>query len=323
MATFGRYEADRPLDRTSFSTIYLLRSTEAGGRQRVIKAQNASVGMHEEALEAAQRQAFLDSAAVQQTVARFEAKSWAPIHEFGTASSGPFYVTDRFDFSLQWLIDGHVKLGAAGIHNIANSIVRGLLALRQGCRRPHGNLKSTNILIAGRRDMSRATVVLCDPLPDCHLDPAAHAKADLRRLGEILHQVVVHGSVPPIAGYQAPPSEHWRKLGRQSEAWRQMCNRLLQVSVESAPVTLEDLAKQLATLAPRRSRRALLIAPIVVLALLCVVLARLFGLPSRPPPRPPITVEEAARAYDRCDSARVWLGPLHERLIRDLDKINK
>ena len=319
MATFGPYEADRPLYRTNFSTVYLLRSAEEGGRQRVIKAQKPSMGMHDETLEATQSRVFLDSAAVQQKVARFGTKSWAPIHEFGTASSGPFYVTDRYDFSLQWLIDGHVKLGAAGIHNIVGSIVQGLLALRQACQRPHGNLKSTNILIAGPRDMSQATIVLCDPLPDCHVDPTAHAKADLRRLGEIIHQVVVHASVPQITGYQVPDSEHWRKLGKQGEAWRHLCNRLLQANVESASITLEDLAAQLAVLAPRRSRRRLLMAPIAVLVISCVVVARLSCSDSHPP----VSVEEARSAYDRCNSAKDWLGPLYERLVQDLDKINK
>jgi hypothetical protein len=261
--------------------------------------------MHDETLEATQSQAFLESAAVQQKVARFEAKSWAPIYEFGTSPSGPFYVTDRYDFSVQWLVDEHVKLGAEGIHNIANSIVRGLLALQQACQRPHGNLKSTNILIAGRRDLSKATIVLCDPLPDRHLDPSAHAKADLRRLGEILHQVVVHGSVPRITGYQVPASEHWRKLGKQNEAWRHLCNRLLQANVESTPITLEDLANQLAALTPRRSRRALLIAGGIAFPV-SILLAILFWRIFFPPPDPKV-VEQAQKDLAQAES---WLKPL-------------
>ncbi len=310
MATFGRYEADRPLYRTAFSTVYALRSTEESGRQRVIKAQKLSVRMHDETLEAAQGRAFLDSATVQQKVARFEAESWAPVHELGTAVSGPFYVTDRYDFSIQGLVDGHVKLGAAGLHNVASSIVRGLLALRQACQRPHGNLKSTNILIAGHRDLSQAKIVLCDPLPDRHLDPDAHALADLRRLGEIIHQVVVHGEVPPITGYQAPPSAHWRKLGKQGEAWRHLCNRLLQANVESAPVTLEDLADQLTALAPRRSRRALLmasgiaVAVSILLGILCLRPLQdiLFSTPLDP--------NQIKQAQEDLAKVAGWLKPL-------------
>ena len=275
MATFGHYEAGRVLHRTRFSAIYLLSSADEGGPQRVIKAYRPFVRVHDEMLEAIQSQAFLGSAAVQQKTARLNAKCWAPIYEFGTASSGPFYVTDRYDFSIRQLVDCHVKLGVTGIHNITCSIVCGLLALKQACGRPHGNLKLTNILIAGRGDVAKATVVLCDPLPDCQ----PHAHADLRRLGEIIYELVVHHSVPRVAGYQLPESEHWRKLGRQGEAWRQVCNRLLQADVESATITLEELTDQLATMAPRSSRRAFVIAigigVIIGLGILCWLLSRI------------------------------------------------
>jgi len=229
--------------------------------------------MHDEILEAVQSRVFLKSAAVQQKTARLNAKCWAPIYEFGTASSGPFYVTDRYDFSIRQLVDGRVKLGVTGIHNITSSIVCGLLALKQACGQPHGNLKLTNILIAGRGDVAKATVVLCDPLPDCQ----PHAQADLRRLGEIIYELVVHQSVPRMAGYNVQESEYWSRLGRQAEAWRQVCNRLLHADVESAPVTLEEMADQLATMGPRSLRRALVIAigmgVIISLSILCWLLS--------------------------------------------------
>ncbi|MCU0917950.1 MAG: hypothetical protein MUC88_25820, partial [Planctomycetes bacterium] len=309
MATFGRYEADRPLCRTGFSTLYLVKPTAQGESERVIKAHKPSVRIHDEVLEATQGQAFLESAAVQQKAARLEASAWAPIHDYGTAASGPFYVTDRYEFALQWLIDNRVKVGAAGLYNIVHSVTRGLRALRQACGRPHGNLKLTNILIGGSREMSQARIVLSDPLPDSHLDPDWHAQADLHRLGEIIHQLVVHRGVPQITGYQVPDSEPWRALGKAGEGWRQLCNRLLQVNVESTPITLEDLPALLAPLAPHRSRRMIRITMAVLPGLaLCAFLAWLLWPP--PPPDPEVVAA--------MKTAEPWLRPLGETVNADL-----
>jgi formylglycine-generating enzyme required for sulfatase activity len=313
MATFGRYEADRPLCETGLSTIYPVRSAE-GGARCVIKVHQTSVHPQDETPGTGEDQAFLESAATQQKVAQFDATHWAPIHEFGIAPSGPFYVTDRYDFSVESLIDGHVNLDATGLHRLANSVVGGLTALRQACGRPHGNLKATNILIGGRRNVAKAMIVLSDPLPDSRVRPDAHAKADLRHLGQLLHELVLHHPAPQIAGYQIPESEHWRTLGKRGEVWRQLCNRLLHVNVDPSPLALEDLSSQLAALAPRRSRRLLWMAPVVVIAAVCVLV---FGLWKS---RVYVHEDAAVSAYEQCEAAASWLSPLYAHIVRDLPK---
>ena len=186
MAKFGQYETGHPLVRTGFNAIYVLRPAEKGSPQRVIKAHQPSVRVRDEKLTAAQTQAFLDSAGVQQKAALQDAKHWAPIHEFGTAPAGVFYVTDRYDLSARQLVDGRVNLRAAGMHHIVDSITAGLLTLKRVCGRPHGNLKFSNILVTKHRDVSKAKVALCDPLPAVYLEADVHSKADLQRTtGEV------------------------------------------------------------------------------------------------------------------------------------------
>ena len=313
MAKFGQYETGHPQVRTGFNAIYVWRPAEKGSPQRIIKAHQPSVRVRDEKLTAAQSQAFLDSAGVQQKAALQDAKHWAPIHEFGTAPAGVFYVTDRYDLSARQLVDGRVNLRAAGMHHIVDSITAGLLTLKRVCGRPHGNLKFSNILVTKHRDVSKAKVVLCDPLPAVYLEEEIHSKADLQQVGELIHRLVLHRRPPLVAGYQVPDSEEWRRLGKHADDWRGLCNRLLLTDVEAEPITLEQLAAKLATMAPRRSDRILKIGLLV-----CVVV--LLGLLGRPvaervmdilhPPDP----EEVKRALGQCREAHIWLVPLWEKL---------
>ncbi len=313
MAKFGQYEAGHPHVRTGFNAIYIWRPAEKGSPQRVIKAHQPSVRVRDEKLTAAQSQAFLDSAGVQQKAALQDAKHWAPIYESGTAPAGVFYVTDKYDFSARQLVDGRVNLSAAGLHHLVDSIAAGLLTLKRVCGRPHGNLKFSNVLVTKHRDVSKAKVVLCDPLPAGYLEEEIHSKADLQQIGELIHRLVLHRRPPLVAGYQIPDSEEWRRLGKHADDWRGLCNHLLLTDVEAERITLEQLAAKLATMAAHPSNRMLKIGVLVCAAVLLGTL----GWPASErimdvlrPPDP----EEASRAYGECCDAQKWLSPLWRKL---------
>jgi hypothetical protein len=321
MAKFGQYEIDRPLYRTGFNAIYLWQSDTRGFHRRVIKAYQPPEGAPDER-PAVRSAVFLDSAAIQQKVAGEDARYWAPIHESGASPEGSFYVTDYYDLSAQQLIDGRVNLSAAGLCRIVESVVRGLLALKHACGRPHGNLKFTNILIARGGALTKERIVLSDPCPSSQLDEDTHAKMDLRQIGTLIHQLVTHRNPPLVAGYRAPDSQEWQKLGRHADAWRAVCNRLLTMDVEGEPISLEELVAKLPGVACRARNRALKVIAcacgIVLLAVLYRPVARL-AMDILHPPDP----EEARMAYLQCCQAGSWLSPLWYKLAEKVPGIDR
>jgi len=322
MAKFGRYETDRPLYRTGFNAIYLWQASTKGSRRCIIKAYESSARVRDERLAAAESDAFLDSAGIQQKAAGEDARHWAPIHESGVSPEGVFYVTDCYDLSAQQLIDGRVNLGAAGLGRVVESIVRGLLALKHACGRPHGNLKFTNILITRRRALTKEKVVLSDPCPRSLLDEDTHAKMDLVQIGALIHRLVTHRNPPLVTGYQAPDSPEWRKLGRRADAWRNLCNRLLTMDATAEVITLEELVATLPGVAHRGRDRVLKAVACVCLAVLLAVLYRpvaRLAMDVFLPPDP----EEARRAYQQCGEAREWLAPLWYNLAEKVPGIDR
>ncbi len=322
MPRFGQYETDRLLYRTGFNVVYLCQPGGKGSGRCVVKAYQPSMRAPAEKLAATPTDPFLDSAGVQQQVARAEAKYWAPVHESGVSPDGMFYVTDRYDVSAQQLIDGRVNLGVVGLGRVVESVARGLLALKRVCGRPHGNLKFTNILIARRGALAPERIVLSDPCPGSQLDVDTHARMDLQQLGTLIHQLVMHRNPPVVAGYQAPDAPEWQRLGRQASAWRDLCNRLLTMDAGAEPVALEELIASLPGVARRGRNRVLKAIACVGVVMLAAVLARPVARLTINILRPP-DPEEARRAYQRCYEARAWLGPLWSGLTDQVPKIGK
>jgi hypothetical protein len=322
MPRFGQYETDRLLYRTGFNAIYLCQPDGKGSRRRIVKTCQPSVRAPAEEFAAAPGDPFLDSAGVQQQVARAEARYWAPVYESGVSPEGVFYVTDYYDVSAQQLIDGRVNLGAIGLGRMVESVARGLLALKRACGRPHGNLKFTNILIARRGALAPERIVLSDPCPSSQLDVDTHARMDLQQLGTLIHQLVMHRNPPVVAGYQAPDSPEWQRLGRQANAWRGLCNRLLTMDAGTEPMPLEELIAGLPGVACRGRNRVLKAIACVGVVVLTAVLARPVARLTMDILRPP-DPEEVRRAYQRCYEAKDWLGPLWYGLTDQVPKIDK
>jgi len=252
MATFGRYETTRELHRTGSVVVYAGRSAAGPAEQFVIKALQPLAPFSDEKQLERKSALFISRALTQQKVADSSAQHWAPILQYGTTTKGAFYATDNYDRSLQMLIDGHVKLTSEALHTIIESITKGLLELKQACNRPHGNLKATNVLIAGNRSISNSKIVLADPSPDEFID-AKHWADDLRAIAKLIYQLIMHRPTPAVSGWQIPDSEKWTGLGRQANDWKKLCNRLLNIHVEPAPMTIENLIEELAQLKKAKS----------------------------------------------------------------------
>jgi formylglycine-generating enzyme required for sulfatase activity len=191
---------------------------------------------------------FLSCAKVQQKIIAGGGQHWAQIYEHGATSEGVFYVTDKYDRSLQQLIDGRLRLTVDVLQAIVESIANGLIELKQTSRRPHGNLKAANVLVADREDISQTKIVLCDPLPDEYVDSEVHWDSDLRAIAEFIYQLVVHRPSPTAAGWQVPDSKEWARLGKQASLWRNLCNQLLMAAEKPDTMTIETLVDDLARL---------------------------------------------------------------------------
>jgi len=263
MTSFGRYETARELHHSGFTVLYSGRAAADPAEKFAIKVFQPSTFLLEAEQVKTESELFLSSARVQQKTAAGGAQYWAPIYECGSIPDGAFYVTDKYDHSLQQLIDVRVALTAQALCEIVESVAKGLVELKQECGRPHGNLKATNILIAGEGDISQAKIALSDPLPDEHIDTAVHWDSDLRDIAEFIYQLIIHRPSPAVDGWQVPDTKEWAKLGKLAKDWRNLCNRLLNAHIKPGSMTVETLIEELARLKkikPVLSLRLLLIA---------------------------------------------------------------
>lgn len=288
MTSFGRYETVRELHHSGFTVLYSGRAKADSEAKFAIKVFQPPAHLLEAERVKAESDLFLNSAHVQQKTAAGGAEHWAPIHECNSIPDGAFYTTDQYDRSLQQLIDVRIKLSAQALREIIESVAKGLVELKQACGRPHGNLKATNILIAGEGDISQTSIVLSDPLPDEHIDTEIHWDTDLRDIAELIYQLIMHRPTPAIGGWQITESKEWSKLGKQANDWISLCNRLLNAHMKPGTTTIETLIDELARLKkikPVLSFRRLIIAIglIVITGAAVFIIKPDFIFPTEPP----------------------------------------
>jgi formylglycine-generating enzyme required for sulfatase activity len=291
MASFDPYQTVREIHRSGFTVIYSGRTTASSEAKYAIKVFQPSALLLETEQAKIETDLFLNSAQIQQKTSASGAQYWAPIHKCDSIPDGAFYVTDKYDRSLQQLIDTNITLTPQAFHKIIESIVKGLIELKQACGRPHGNLKTTNILIAGKGDISQTKIVLSDPLPDEHIDTEVHWDVDLREIAEFIYQLVIHRPLPNVDGWQAPDSKEWTKLGKQAQEWRNLCNRLLVSHMKPGTMSLDILIRELdriQKIKPVLSTRRLIIAAVLVV----IAVVTLFCLKPIIFPAPPAKLED-------------------------------
>ncbi len=296
MARFGRFETVRELNRTGLTIVYSGRELGSIEEKFALKiSQPSSLILGEDEAKTESRR-FLNSARIQQKVTAGDAQNWASVYDCGEISDGAFYITDKYDRSLQQLIDGRIKLTDQVLHKIIESIIKGLVELKQACDRPHGNLKASNILIAGTGDISQTSFVLSDPLSDEQIDREADWDSDLRAIAELIYELITHRPAPTVEGWQVPDSREWAALGKQANGWRNLCNILLSAPVQPGTVTLGTVIERLAALKtakPALSSRRLIAAGLMIIA--CVAVLVIFF--RRPPPPEKTEWESLCKQY--------------------------
>ena len=305
MLSFGSYETVSELHRQGFVVVYRARLATGGEEDFAVKVFEpiALLAGAEEAK--AESEFFRSGARTQQLVQGEGGSHWAPIHQCDSTDEGAFYVTDYYARSLQQLIDGRARPSAGVLHKIIESVALGLVELKQACNRPHGRLKATNVLIGGEGKTAALKTVLSDPLPDEHIKKY-HWTDDLRAVGELIYQLIMHRSAPTAHGWKISQTDEWKTLGGPAKNWIELCNRLLSAPAKPDAITLEGLIEELARFKKLRSaylRRWIFAAVLMVAAGIGVYLFH--GYITRKPP------EEAD--WDKvCTEYMAWVGALSD-----------
>ncbi len=336
MPTFAQHETAQRLHQTGVGSVYALKSDE----KRVLKLLQSPAGIWTEQQLRDEVDAFLLRLKTQRDIAKIS-KAWAPVHEVkalraanpdnpqsggkplsrsgntvgpvpaSIRPTGAYAILDRYERSLHSLIDGRVRVTNNDLRNILGTVVRGLNDLRKTTKRPHGNLKPSNILLANSADLATATVHLSDPAPDGALN-ANSGKKELADLAKILFELV---NLRPYVGGTIGPSKEWNALGPNGEDWRKLCNALLDPGAPADERDLEKIAPQIDTWIkqPKKSKAPLIAAAVLGVLILGGVGAWIFT-------RPPKIDFDQPRWEKLCLSYHAWFGDFLDNMTDDEKK---
>lgn len=258
MALFGDFESVRELNQTGFTTLLLAKRAGTEERPRfVVKTSATPAAVASTGAVHDQAESFLEAAKLQETISDRRAQYWAPIHGSGMARGEPFYVTDYYPRSAQSIVASKTRIGPRQLHAIVDSVVRGLVDFKTICRRPHGNLKPTNVLLTGEKNSDVPKTFLIDPCPTEQLSPEATEELDLQGIGQLIFQMVTHREAPKIATWPLEMPREFKRLGRQGPMWMELVNKLLSPIDPARYTKLEDVLPVLPKLKPKRTGRAL------------------------------------------------------------------
>lgn len=269
MPTFGDYETvGDPIavgeDRGHISTVWrAVKPGASDGREYVVKRYASHLrttgnAAETQTLSRDRGLEFLEGIKAQKKAQSAGGRSLAPIHDFGLADTGVWYVTDFYPRdNLKAWIARKGRVDSAGVRHVVAQLVTGCLALKRSRGYSHGNVKAGNAFRAGKKGTFHQTpILLTDPYPagavveldarNLELLGRTMEAEDLRAIGEILLQLVEGRLLLSNEDYNWPIalSPAWRNLGKDAERWLQLCNQLLNPNRSPEALSLETLAQQ-------------------------------------------------------------------------------
>lgn len=285
-ARFGDYQVIQELHRGPSAALCLVRSARSEDAEptvaKIIEPSSMILGSEQ---ASAKCREFLQGVGVQKKAAAQDPRTWAPVYASGRASTAAYWVTDRYQRSAADLFQSRQRLDAAELRNIILSAACAVRAINAACKRAHGNIKPSNVLIGEGDDLATAAIALTDPLPESQLAAVTAApndpgdRRDLRDLGRLIHTLVLHRE---WNGKELPAdSAEWKRLGRHGKTWRELCCKLL--GPEATPIALDELIRTVDRLkSVRLPKRNMVIAAAAVLGfvLLGVVITLLLNRPA-------------------------------------------
>src|SRR5258706_3958490 len=272
MPTFGEYETiGEPIatieERGHLTTVWQARkSGAAAGELYAIKCyaprnRKQKDAQGEDALDEDRGLEFLEGIKEQKKAQSEGGRCLAPIHAFGIAGEGVWYVTDFYPRNnLKTWIARRGGVDSAALRHVLHSVVTGCLALKHSRGHSHGNLKTGNVFLVGKpRPLAKTPLHLTDPYPAAPLQLSRMDAVDRKTVGDLLGQVVeiqdlkaigelilqlVEGRIITNAydyNYPIGPSKAWEAVG---DGWRQRCNQLLDPQLSLDRVNLEALERE-------------------------------------------------------------------------------
>ncbi len=319
MSEFGPYQSQRQVHRGPFGSVYVARTAGDKADRYVVKTCDAAPWLDDAPRAESRINDLVDAAETQRRAAEAAGPRghWAGIHDIQRTDEGAYFVTDYYAASARGLSGAGAVVGPGALHHVVTGVCEGLLELKRACARPHGRLKPPNILLSSLNRLERAKVALTDLLPSSQLDEQVTEAADLRQVGELIHQLVTGRAWSPQMGLPEQPDEPWQRLGKQAAGWHRLCADLLEAE---APPTLEQVSERLNALKPDR-RRAWIIsgsaaAAVLLAATIAIVLAALTG-PAEPEEDHPAGIVDRPQLEREI---RNWFASLYHDLRQDPDR---
>ncbi|MEK6700904.1 MAG: hypothetical protein AABZ53_01465 [Planctomycetota bacterium] len=244
MAVWGSYESGKELAQSGVGVLWAARPAGAPGSEErfVIKTNEGLLFLGDAEQTERGSAMFLESAQAQKALSDAGVPGWARILEIGRTDAGAYYVADRYQRSVQKIVVRGIKVGAAGLRQVVTGIVDALVELRTRASRPHGNLKTTNVLIGGPDGptVDRDPIVLTDLKPASTLSPK-DAEDDIRAIGRLVYEMVMLRTPRDSVGLTVSMTSDWSRLGGSALAWIDFVNRLLDVTPGRALPDLSEL----------------------------------------------------------------------------------
>ena len=308
MPIFGEYETVEQISITEeprhVTTVWMARkSGPPDGRSYAVKCYaprpgRIATGQPEDALQQDQSLTFLEGTKQLKRARTGGASCLALVHAFGFAPEGAWYVTDYYERgTLKEYIDLQGRVDSEALRQVVYSVTTGCLAMKRlGGGKTHGNLKPSNMLLAGKPCPLRKTPLhLTDPHPAprqlAALDTAdrrtggdipdtAMEIQDLRAIGELILQLVEGRLLRNVYEYNYPVvhSDKWEKLGKAGESWRGLCNRLLDPRLSLEKESLEELER---ACRPKVAAAKLLVVMAALGGIFLIVVAAYFAVSAR------------------------------------------
>ncbi len=328
MAVFGGFETIREhaRDRSGLAVVYVAKAESGKGKAtdcavKVLESAPEIVGK-----EQAKREldAFLQAGEVQQAAFKADSRYWAPVYESGMCEQGAYIGTDLYPLSVQRLIDGKTRLDGVAVLRLMRAVVGGLCALKKARSRSHGRLRASNVLIGGRGvkggDPRKDQIVLVDPIADSELDEYRDEAADLRALGQMIHEMVLHVPFKGRATWPVETGAAWDRMGKVGQAIWALCNEILDPEPDGGGMTLEEVEQRLNRIKMPTQRRG--VAVVAVVAVLMLAVAGVYfgmggGGGGKGEPLPEVTDEEALVLWSPyLKDFKRWYGGLTTQIIK-------
>jgi len=288
MAIYGQFETTGEVGRTRGSAVYRARpadgawdlgfddlGSDASYAVKVFLVRTAENAGEDEAHR------FLNRARDQKRAADAQSRHWAPIVEAGETRSEAYYATTYFPCSAAKLAAAKSPVDARVLYEMVVGILQGLVELRQALKRPHGNLKPTNVLLrnASIAKLTADDVVLTDPAMEEDAVIGGEVE-DLYTVGEIIHELVLRRPFPGQHTWPVPASDPWLALGKNSQQWLALTNHLLSPRAAENWLRVDDVLEEIRPLQPRgrvrREKRRSKKSKIAVAAILALAGAATF-----------------------------------------------